>query len=331
MFMNTRPTVLVTRKLPDALEERLTRDYMPNLNQDDHPYSTEELLLGSQQADALIITGQDSLSGETISQLPESVKAIATFSVGYDHIDLEAAKQRNIYVINTPDVLTDATADLTWLLLLAAARRAHEGERLIRQGEWTDPRPTELLGTQVTGKRLGILGMGRIGRAVARRAKAFKMEVHYHNRHRLSPEQEAGAIFHEDPEDLLKISDFFSLHCPATPETEHFLDARRIELLPDGAIVVNAARGSLVVDEDLIAALRSRSVDGVQSGKIKAAGLDVFEGEPNLNPAYQSLPNVFLLPHIGSATIETRTQMGFLLLDNLDAVFADKQPPNSLT
>ena len=321
--MNTRPTVLVTRKLPDAVEERLTRDYMPNLNQDDHPYTAEELLLGSQEADALIITGQDSLSGETISQLPETVKAIATFSVGYDHIDLEAAKQRNIYVINTPGVLTDATADLTWLLLLAAARRAHEGEQLIRQGEWTDPRPTELLGTQVTGKRLGILGMGRIGRAVARRAKAFKMEVHYHNRHRLSPEQESGAIFHEDPEDLLRISDFFSFHCPATPETEHFLNARRIELLPDGAIVVNAARGSLVVDEDLIAALRS--------GKIKAAGLDVFEGEPNLNPAYQSLPNVFLLPHIGSATIETRTQMGFLLLDNLDAVFADKQPPNSLT
>ena len=320
--MNTRPTVLVTRKLPDAVETRLTRDYLPCLNRDDHPYSTEELLLGSQEADALIITGQDFLSGETISQLPETVKAIATFSVGYDHIDLEAAKQRNIYVINTPDVLTDATADVTWLLLLAAARRAHEGEQLIRQGKWTDPRPTELLGTQVTGKRLGILGMGRIGRAVARRAKAFKMEVHYCNRHRLSPEQEAGAIFHDDPEDLLRVSDFFSLHCPATPETEHFLNARRIELLPDGAIVVNAARGSLVVDEDLIAALRSR--------KIQAAGLDVFEGEPEINPAYRSLPNVFLLPHIGSATIETRTQMGFLLLDNLDAVFADKQPTNSL-
>jgi glyoxylate reductase len=320
--MNTRLTVLVTRQLPDAVEERLARDYLPNLNQDDHPYATEELLLGSQEADALIITGQDSLDDSAIARLPKSVKAIATFSVGYDHIDLEAAKQRNIYVINTPDVLTDATADVTWLLLLAAARRAHEGEQLIRQGKWNDPRPTELLGTQVTGKRLGILGMGRIGRAVARRAKAFKMEIHYCNRHRLDPEQEAGAIFHDDSEDLLRVSDFFSLHCPATPETEHFLNARRIELLPDGAIFVNAARGSLVVDEDLIAALRSR--------KIKAAGLDVFEGEPNLNSAYRTLPNVFLLPHIGSATVETRTQMGLLLLDNLDAVFAGKQPPNSL-
>ena len=321
--MNTRPTVLVTRKLPDAVETRLEKDYLPCLNQDDHPYSTEELLLGSQEADALIITGQDSLDAEAIAQLPEQIKAIATFSVGYDHIDLEAAKQRDIYVINTPDVLTDATADLTWLLVLAAARRAHEGEQLIRQGKWSDPRPTQLLGTQVTGKRLGILGMGRIGRAVARRAKAFKMEVHYNNRHRLDPEQESGAIFHDDPEDLLRISDFFSFHCPATPETEHFLNARRIELLPDGAIVVNAARGSLVVDDDLIAALRA--------GKIKAAGLDVFEGEPEINPAYRSLPNVFLLPHIGSATIETRTQMGFLLLDNLDAIFAGQKPPNSLT
>ena len=315
--------VLVTRKLPAAVEERLEKDYLPCLNRDDHPYSTEELLLGSHEADALIITGQDSLSGSAIAQLPEQIKAIATFSVGYDHIDLEAAKKRNIYVINTPDVLTDATADLTWLLLLGAARRAHEGEQLVRQGKWKDPRPTELLGTQVTGKRLGILGMGRIGRAVARRAKAFKMEVHYTNRHQLAPEQEEGAIFHDDPEDLLRISDFLSFHCPATPETEHFLNARRIKLLPDGAIVVNAARGSLVVDEDLIAALRSY--------KIQAAGLDVFEGEPNLNPAYRTLPNVFLLPHIGSATIETRTQMGFLLLDNLDAVLAGKQPPDSLT
>ncbi len=321
--MKTRPTVLVTRKLPAAVETRLEKDYLPCLNQDDHSYSTEELLLGSQKADALIITGQDALSGSAIAQLPASIKAIATYSVGYDHIDLEAAQEHGIFVINTPDVLTDATADVTWLLLLGAARRAHEGEQLVRQGKWKDPRPTELLGTEVTGKRLSILGMGRIGRAVARRAKAFSMEVHYSNRHRLSPEQEAGAIFHDDPEELLGVSNFFSFHCPATPETEHFLNAQRIKLLPDGAIVVNAARGSLVVDEDLIAALRSR--------KIKAAGLDVFEGEPEINPAYRTLPNVFLLPHIGSATIETRTKMGFLLLDNLDAVFAGQQPPNSLT
>ncbi|WP_036480534.1 D-glycerate dehydrogenase [Myxosarcina sp. GI1] len=318
----TRPTVLVTRKLPQAVEERLIKDYQPLLNKEDRPLATEQLLSDSKKADALIITGQNHLSEETIAQLPERLKAIATFSVGYDHIDLEAAEKRGFAVINTPGVLTDATADVTWLLLLAAARRAHEGEQLIRQGKWSDPRPTQLLGTEVTGKRLGILGMGRIGRAVAKRAKAFDMEVHYCNRHRLSSEQEAGAIFHDTPEDLLGVSDFLSFHCPATPETENFLNARRIELLPDGAIIVNAARGSLIVDEDLIAALRSR--------RIFAAGLDVFEGEPNLNPTYRSLPNVFLLPHLGSATVETRTQMGFLILDNLDAVFAGKQPPNNL-
>ncbi|MGL4881258.1 MAG: NAD(P)-dependent oxidoreductase, partial [Waterburya sp.] len=199
-------------------------------------------------------------------------------------------------------------------------RRAYEGQQLVRQGKWTGSYPTELLGTQVTGKRLGILGMGRIGRAVAQRAKAFGMEVHYCNRQRVERAVEDGAIFHENTEELLKVSDFLSFHCPATPETTHFLNTQRIELLPDGAIIINAARGSLIVDEDLIAALRSR--------KIQAAGLDVFENEPNLHPDYLTLPNVFLLPHLGSATLETRSQMGLLLLDNLDAIFAGKQPPN---
>ncbi len=323
-----RPTILVTRKLPEAVEERLIHDYLPLLNRDDHPYSIEELLLGCQSADAVIITGQNALDAQAIAQLPDKIQAIATFSVGYNHIDLQAAKQRGIFVINTPDVLTDATADLTWLLLLGAARRAYEGQQLVRQGKWTGSYPTELLGTQVTGKRLGILGMGRIGRAVAQRAKAFRMEVHYYNRHRLDNQLEEGAIFHENPEDLLKVSDFLSFHCPATPETTHFLNAQRIELLPDGAIVINAARGSLIVDKDLIAALRSRRVGFASSRKIQAAGLDVFENEPNLNPDYLTLPNVFLLPHLGSATLETRTQMGFMLLDNLDAIFTGKQPAN---
>lgn len=318
--MPAKPTVLVTRKLPDAVEARLKRDYTPRLNKEDKLYTPEELLAKSQGADALLITGQDHLTAKTIKRLPESVRAIATFSVGYDHIDLTAAKQRGIAVTNTPDVLTDATADVTLLLLLGAARRAHEGEALIRQGEWTDPRPTELLGTQVTGKRLGIFGMGRIGQAVARRARAFDMEIHYHNRHRLPPEVECGAIFHKQTDDLLRVSEFFSFHCPATPETEKFLNAQRIALLPDKAIVINAARGSLVVDDDLIAALRS--------GKIAAAGLDVYNNEPDINPAYRTLPNTFLLPHIGSATVETRNQMGFVALDNLDAIFAGKTPPN---
>ena len=318
----TKPTVLVSRKLPDAVESRLAQNYTAILNEKDQPLTTEKLLAASQGVDALIITGHDPLDADAIAQLPDSIKAIATYSVGYDRIDVSAAKKRGIPIINTPDVLTDATADLTLLLLLGAARRAHEAETLVREGNWTKEGPTQLLGTQVTGKRLGILGMGRIGQAVAQRAKAFRMEIHYSNRHQLSPEAEAGAIFHSDPEDLLPFCDFFSLHAPATPETEHFLNAQRIALLPDGAIVINAARGSLVVDDDLIAALRS--------GKIKAAGLDVYDGEPDLNPAYRSLQNTFLLPHIGSATVETRTQMGFLILDNFDAIFSGQQPLNSV-
>lgn len=318
--MAPKPKILVTRKLPAPVEARLARDYTPRFNEADKLYTTQELLEKSQGADALLITGQDHLTAEVIEQLPDSVRAIATFSVGYDHIDLAASKKRGILVVNTPDVLTDATADLTLLLLLGAARLAHEGETLIRQGKWTDPRPTELLGTQVTGKRLGIFGMGRIGQAVAHRARAFGMKIHYHNRHRLPPDVECGAIFQDNPEDLLRVSDFFSFHCPATPETEKFLNAQRIALLPDRAIVINAARGSLVVDEELIAALRL--------GKIAAAGLDVYNGEPNINSAYRTLPNTFLLPHLGSATVETRTHMGFIALDNLDAIFAGKQPPN---
>ncbi len=318
--MTRKPTVLVTRKLPKAVETRLAQNYTPRFNEADKLYAPEELITQSVGADALLITPSDRLTADVIDKLPDSIRAIATFSVGYDHIDLKAAEKRGILVINTPDVLTDATADLTLLLLLGAARRASEGERIMRQGTWSGVRPTELLGTQVTGKRLGILGMGRIGQAVAHRARAFSMEIHYCNRKRLPPEVEFGAIFHSDPDDLLPESDFFSLHCPATPETVNFLNAQRIALLPDGAIAINAARGSLVNDDDLIAALKS--------GKIAGAGLDVYNGEPDIHPAYRTLPNAFLLPHIGSATKETRNQMGFIALDNLDAIFAGKIPPN---
>ncbi len=209
--MTTKSTILVTRKLPDAVEERLKKDYNPRLNIDDKRYPPEELLAKAEGADALLITMGDRLTADLIDKLPNSVRAIATFSVGYDHIDLKAAKQRGMTVINTPGVVTDATADLTMLLLLGAARRAHEGETLIREGKWTDPRPTELLGTEVHGKRLGIYGMGRIGQAVAQRARAFNMEIHYLNPHRLSPAQEYGATFYENPEDLLRGARFFFL------------------------------------------------------------------------------------------------------------------------
>ncbi|UBF29150.1 D-glycerate dehydrogenase [Kovacikia minuta CCNUW1] len=316
----TKPTILVTRRLPVAVEQRLQQDYTAWLNPSDQPYSSAELIAKSQGADALLISLTDRLTADLIQQLPTSVKAIATFSVGYDHIDLAAAHQRQLAVIYTPGVLTEATADATLLLLLGAARRASEGEQLLRSGNWQGIRPTELLGTEVHGKRLGIYGMGRIGQAVAQRARGFMMEIHYHNRHRLPPEREQGAVFHEQVEDLLRVSDFLSLHCPSTPETEGFLNASRIALLPDRAIVINAARGTLIVEDDLIAALRS--------GKIAAVGLDVYQNEPHVNPALRSLPNTFLLPHLGSATVETRTAMGMLLIDNLNALFAGKQPLN---
>jgi lactate dehydrogenase-like 2-hydroxyacid dehydrogenase len=257
-----------------------------------------------------------------LMRLPDSVQIIATFSVGYEHIDLEAARDRGMRVTNTPDVLTDATADVAMLLLLAAARRAHEGERMVREDRWHGWKITEMLGVHVSGKRLGILGMGRIGRAVARRARGFDMELHYSNRSRLGPELECGATFHADPEDLLRVSDFLSIHCPASPQTHHFLDRARIALLPRRAVVVNTARGTVVEDEALIEALRS--------GRLAAAGLDVFEGEPNINPGYRELPNAFLLPHLGSATVETRDAMGFKCLDNLDAHFAGCEPPDRL-
>ncbi|MCH7794703.1 MAG: D-glycerate dehydrogenase, partial [Proteobacteria bacterium] len=219
-----------------------------------------------------------------------------------------------------PDVLTDSTADITLLVLLGAARRAYEGQRMVREDKWFGWTPTQLLGVQVSGKRLGILGMGRIGLAVAKRARGFDMEIHYHNRNRLAPELERGARYHAEAEAMLGHCDFLSINCPATPETHHFLDARRIALLPERAIVTNTARGAIVDDEALIAALKS--------GRLAAAGLDVFEGEPDIHPGYRGLPNVFILPHMGSATLETRNAMGFKCLDNLDALFAGAEPPD---
>ena len=244
---------------------------------------------------------------------------MATFSVGHEHIDLAACKKRGIAVGNTPDVLTDATADIALLLMLGAARRAYEGERLVREATWGAWGPTSMLGTHVTGKRLGIYGMGRIGQAVAKRARAFDMQIHYHNRTRLAPELEQGAVFHAVAEDILPYSDFLSINAPSSPDTNGFLNAKRIALLPDGAIVVNTARGPLVDDEALIAALKS--------GKLAGAGLDVFTGEPKIHPGYRPLQNTFLLPHLGSATVETRNAMGFKALDNLDAFFAGRPLP----
>ncbi len=313
-----KPVVLVTRKLPSAVEDRLRRDYLPRLNSDDRLYSSEELIENAAGADAILPCHTERFPAQVIERLPESVRIVANYSVGYDHVDTEAAKRRNLVVTNTPDVLSDATAEVAVMLMLGAARRAGEGERLVRTRTWRDWSPSFMVGTQVTGKRLGIVGLGRVGRITARRARGFEMTIHYHNRKPLSPDLEEGAVFHPTPEDLMPHCDFLALHCTSTPETYRLLNAERIALLPEGAIVVNVSRGTVVDDDALIKALKS--------GKVAAAGLDVYNNEPNVNPGYLDLPNTFLMPHIGSATKETRDAMGFRALDNLDAFFAGREP-----
>ena len=315
-------TVLVTRQLPDAVEARLRRDYDARLNPHDAVYTSREIIELSRGADAIVPCHTEKLTAEVIAQLPDSVRAICSFSVGFDHIDLAAAKSRNIVVTNTPEVLSDATAEVAMLLLLGAARRAYEGEHQIRTDTWADWSATYNLGLQVTGKRLGILGMGRVGRIMAKCARGFDMQIHYYNRKRLPAELELDAVYHDSVEALLPHCDFLSIHCPATPETHHLLNRQRIALLPDEAIVVNTARGAVVDDDALIEAL--------QSGKLFAAGLDVFNAEPNIDPRYKTLNNTFLLPHIGSATRETRDAMGFRALDNLDAIMRGEQPRDRL-
>ena len=318
-----KPKLLVARAMPPNVHERAVNAYEAMTNEEDHIMTRTELLEAARGQDAVLCCSSEKFTAEVIGELDPSVKVIATFSVGFEHIDVTAAREKGIVVTNTPDVLTDATADIAMLCLLGAARRGAEGERMVRAGEWKSWTSTMLLGTHVTGKRLGIYGMGRIGRAVAQRGRGFGMEIHYHNRSQLPADLEQGATYHADARDLLKVSQFLSINAPSSSETARFLDAQAIADLPDGAIVVNTARGDLVDDDALIAAL--------QSGKLAAAGLDVFAGEPNLDPRYATLQNTFLLPHVGSATHETRDAMGFCCLDNLDAFFAGRPCPNALS
>ena len=316
--MARKPVVFVCRKIPDDVEARLRRDYEPRLNASDRVYSADELVSLADGAEIVFASHSEILSAEVIGRLPASVKAIVNFSVGYDHVDVKAAKARGLIVTNTPGVLNDATAEIAMLLMLGAARRAAEGERMMRAGEWKEWSLAFMVGTQVTGKTLGIIGMGRVGRIFAKRARGFDMKIHYFNRTRLPAEQEQGATFHARLEDLLPQAQFLSIHCPATPETRGLMNKERLALLPQGAIVVNTARGAIIDDEALIAALKS--------GRVAAAGLDVFNNEPQFNPAYRELWNTFLLPHIGSATRETRNAMGFKALDNMDAIVAGREP-----
>ncbi|MFC3226568.1 2-hydroxyacid dehydrogenase [Marinibaculum pumilum] len=318
-----KPRILVTRRMPPAVTRRTESLFDAALNPEDRLFGTDGVLERAGGRHGLLICPTERLPADAIARLPDEVKIVATYSVGFEHIDIAAAAARGIVVTNTPDVLTDATAEIAMLLMLAAARRATEGSDMVRQDRWRAWALDMLCGVQLSGKRLGILGMGRIGRATAARARAFGMTIHYHNRSELPPDLAQGATFHADVESLLKVSDFLSLHAPATPETRGLLNAERIALLPPGAVVVNTARGDLVDDEALLAALRS--------GKLFAAGLDVFAGEPNIHPGYRELENVFLLPHLGSATTETREAMGMTALDNLEAFFAGRPVPNPVT
>ena len=318
--MSDKPCVLVTRRLPDNVEARLKRDYRPLLNTDDRLYSTDELIAMTKNMDAILPCPTDKMTADVIKGLSDTVRVVATFSVGHEHIDSNAAAARGIVVTNTPDVLTGATAEIAMLLILGAARRCAEGERMVHNQTWGAWAPTGMRGIDVTGNRLGILGMGRIGQALADRARGFNMEIHYNNRSRLPEDLEKGATYHPDLDSLLGVSNFFSINCPSSPETAKLLNAERIARLPDDAIVVNTARGNIVDDDALVAALKS--------GKLFAAGIDVFDGEPDIHPGYRELENAFLLPHLGSATRQTRDAMGFRALDNLDAFFAGKEPPD---
>ncbi|PUB18626.1 2-hydroxyacid dehydrogenase [Yoonia sediminilitoris] len=318
----TKPRLWITRRLSDATLERAARDYDVVINHDDTPGSAQDLIAASHAFDAIIPCHSEHFSADVVAQFGDRLQIVANHSVGVDHCDLQALKARGITITNTPDVLSDATAELAMLLMLGAARHAVAGDRIVRSGAWDSWSPAFMVGKQVTGARLGIIGMGRVGRAFAAKARGFDMEIHYFNRSRLPDAQAHGATYHDSIESLLGVADFLSLHCPATPQTADLMNADRLALLPQGAVLVNTARGALVDEDALMGAL--------DSGQVAAAGLDCFKTEPGGNPAFAQYDNIFMLPHIGSATVQTRDAMGFRALDNLDAYFAGKAPGDAL-
>jgi len=304
--------ILITRKLLKASEEKEAELFETKFNSNDELYSQSKLIELSQGCDAVLTSLTDKMDADTINKLPDTVKVISNFAVGFGNIDLEAAKKRGIAVTNTPEVLTDATAEIGILLILGACRRVSEGIEAARESSWKWS-ADYLIGKQLTGSRLGILGMGRIGQKIAKIAKSLGMIIHYHNRSKLSEDKEQGAIYHDSLKSLFSVSDVLSICCPATKETVNLINKETVEYFPTGAVITNVARGDIVDDEALIDALHRR--------KIYAAGLDVYKGEPNLNPGYLKIKSVFILPHLGSATKHTRTAMANLAIDNIDEFF----------
>ena len=304
--------VLVTRKLLRSCEDKASKLFNPHFNSNDELYSQKKLIELSKGCDGILTSLTDKVDKETIEKLPETIKIISNFAVGFGNIDIEAAKKRNIIVTNTPDVLTDATAEIAMLLILGACRRASEGMDWVIKENWKWSADF-LIGKQITALRLDILGMGRIGRALAKIAKSFGMEIHYRNRTKLSNDKEMGATFHDNIKSLFSVSDVLSICCPATKETENMINKETVEYFPKGAIITNVARGDIIEDEALIDALNRR--------KIYAVGLDVYKNEPNLNPGYLKIKTAFILPHLGSATKDTRIAMANLAIDNIDEFF----------
>jgi glyoxylate reductase len=322
MSAQKKPLVIVTRKLPDAIETRMMELFDTRLNLDDKPMSKTELMEAVKVADVLVPTVTDRIDAGILSQANPDLRLIASFGTGVDHIDLAAARQRGITVCNTPGVLTEDTADMTMALLLAVPRRLTEGERKLREGDWGGWSPTHMLGHRIWGKRLGIIGMGRIGSAVAQRARAFGLSIHYHNRRRLheSIEKDLEATYWESLDQMLARMDIISVNCPHTPGTYHLLSARRLKLLQPHSYIVNTARGE-VIDENALTRM-------LRAGEIAGAGLDVFEHEPAVNPKLVELDNVVLLPHMGSATIEGRVDMGEKVLINIKTFVDGHAPPD---
>lgn len=321
MTETERPTVVVTRRFSDAVEERLNSTFNIKQHSDDRQLDGPAIVELCTGADALLCCSTERIDRSVIENLPESVKIVASYSVGFDHIDVAAAKEHGLCVTNTPDVLTDATAEIAVLLILAASRRARESQQMIESGKWGRWSPTLLLGTQLSAARIGFVGMGRIARRTAAMLRPFGGRMHYWNRRAYDPDLTGPDLeFVDDLDELFEISDIISIHVPGGPDTEGLINAERLARMPKGGVVVNTARGSVVDDNALI--------DALKSGHIGGAGLDVFNGEPAFDQRYGELPNVFMLPHIGSATVTARNGMGFRATDNLEAFLAGQEPPD---
>jgi lactate dehydrogenase-like 2-hydroxyacid dehydrogenase len=321
----SKPKILVTRRWPEPCEARLRQLFDVTFNEDNVPLSPAQIRAAMSNHDALLPTVSDKLPAETFTADPLRCRILGNFGAGFNHIDLEAARQRGIVVTNTPGVLTESTADIAVMLMLMAARRASEAERLLRAGEWTGWHPTQLLGTQVAGKTLGMIGFGRIAQAMAAKAHfGFNMPIIFYKPRPADPEllERFQARQMDSIESVLQEADFVALHCPGSTDNYHLINAERLALMKPGAILINTARGDVVDNKALITALREK--------KIAAAGLDVYEGEPNLDPGFLSLDNAVLLPHLGSATTETRIAMGMKVIENLESFFRGEKPPNRI-